>query len=200
MKELVRLSEAKLEQGYRAEIQANNERVEERIDDVLVQIQGIVSGLEDSLYTRIGKIEDDMALVSQEVDHLREHKVDKTQEEEMKKLAQQALFMARKVGERHESLQEVVAECSTRQAALVEKATLADELTQLKRELEGKIEVAVAESRAGVEDGIGEAQLKLIEVKMRELQEAMDSEQELLHEQRVKEQEERLSQFQAEFS
>lgn len=35
---------------------------------------------------------------------------------------------------------------------------------------------------------------------MRELQEAMDNEQEMLHEQRVKDQEERLSQFQAEFS
>lgn len=157
MKELVRLSEAKVEEGYKAEIQGNNERVEERIDDILVQIQGIVSGLEDSLYTRIGKVEDDLALMGQEVDLLREHKADKSQEEEMKKLAQQALFMARKAGERHDSLQEAVADCATRQAALVEKASLAEELTQLKRELEGKIEVAVAERCAAVEEGIGEA-------------------------------------------
>ena len=38
VREIVGQSALKLESGYKAEIQANNEHLEERIDDILVQI------------------------------------------------------------------------------------------------------------------------------------------------------------------
>ena len=71
VKELVKQSLLKLEQSlgssYKAEIQANNEHLEERIDDILVQIQQIISGLEDTIYDKIGKIETDNYTIGQEV-------------------------------------------------------------------------------------------------------------------------------------
>ena len=59
---------SKLEEGFKQEVQANNERIEERIDDILLQIQCIVSGLEDSLQTRLTQIEDEMTTLAQNVD------------------------------------------------------------------------------------------------------------------------------------
>ena len=41
--------------------------VEERIDDILIQIQTIVAGLEDSLNVRISKIETDLGILTKSV-------------------------------------------------------------------------------------------------------------------------------------
>jgi len=80
VKELIKQSLLKLEQSmgasYKAEIQANNEHLEERIDDILVQIQQIISGLEDTIYDKIGKIETDNYTIGQEVQQIKSLELD----------------------------------------------------------------------------------------------------------------------------
>ena len=44
----------------KAEQSRNSDQIEARIDSILEQIQAIISGLEDSLYSKIGKVEGDI--------------------------------------------------------------------------------------------------------------------------------------------
>jgi len=48
---------AKVKVGFQADQKQADTHFEQRMDDILVQIQSILSSLEDSFYAKIGKLE-----------------------------------------------------------------------------------------------------------------------------------------------
>lgn len=51
---------AKAQAFAKADQKELNEHIELRIDDILIQIQNIVSGLEDSMYSKLSVVEKDV--------------------------------------------------------------------------------------------------------------------------------------------
>lgn len=129
VKELIKQSLLKFEQGfgasYKAEIQANNEHLEERIDDILVQIQQIISGLEDTIYDKIGKIETDNYSIGQEVQQIKSL--------ELEQMAQKAHDLAAKASSELSLLDKKI------ELSFVTKTTFDSQVHDLKLTIDEKI-------------------------------------------------------------
>ena len=62
---------AKAQAFAKADQKELNEHIELRIDDILIQIQNIVSGLEDSMYSKLSVVEKDVYDLNQKFNKLR---------------------------------------------------------------------------------------------------------------------------------
>ena len=57
-KEMIKQQVSKVQAALKAERAQATTMIEERIDEMLVQIQNVISGLEDTLYSKIKNIEE----------------------------------------------------------------------------------------------------------------------------------------------
>ena len=57
-KEMIKQQVSKVQAALKAEQAQATTMIEERIDEMLVQIQNVISGLEDTLYSKIKNIEE----------------------------------------------------------------------------------------------------------------------------------------------